>query len=70
MRGDRNLVKQSVDLRKLAKNALYPIERKLRGHYFKESNRHERRDKEVSTADLVQMLIEEATDMKNQVRYI
>ncbi|TDL29365.1 hypothetical protein BD410DRAFT_710460 [Rickenella mellea] len=67
-RPDRNAsndVKGSVDLRKLAKNALDPIERKLRGLYFKDSNKYEKREKETSTTNLVQMLIEEATDLKN-----
>lgn len=56
-----------MDLRKLAKNALYPIEKKLRGLYSKENSRNEKRDKEVSISNLVQMLIEEATDLRNLV---
>lgn len=56
-----------MDLRKLAKNALNPIDKKLRGLYTKESNRYEKRDKEISTSNLVQMLIEEATDLRNLV---
>ncbi|KAH8118429.1 hypothetical protein DFH11DRAFT_1686601 [Phellopilus nigrolimitatus] len=63
--GDINAVKESVDLRKLAKTALIPIDRKLRGLYAKDSNRNDKRDKEISTSNLVQMLIEEATDLRN-----
>ncbi|THH12376.1 hypothetical protein EW145_g35 [Phellinidium pouzarii] len=63
--GDVNAVKESVDLRRLAKTALTPIERKLRGMYAKDTNRNDRRDKEISTSNLVQMLIEEATDLRN-----
>ena len=60
-------MKESVDLRKLAKDALHAIEKKLRGLYSKESSKNEKRDKEVSTSNLVQMLIEEATDLRNLV---
>ena len=60
-------MKEAVDLRKLAKNALSPIEKKLRGLYSKAINRNEKSDKEVSTSNLVQMLIEEATDLRNLV---
>lgn len=56
-----------MDLRKLAKNALLPIERKLRGLYMKETNHNDRKEKEVSISNLVQMLIEEATDLRNLV---
>ncbi|KAI5124851.1 hypothetical protein M0805_007285 [Coniferiporia weirii] len=63
--GDINAVKESVDLRKLAKTALTPIERKLRGMYAKDANRNGGKDKEISTSNLVQMLIEEATDLRN-----
>lgn len=66
-RRGRNGVKSSVDLRKLAKNALYPIEKKLRGLYAKDANRSDKRIKEISTSNLVQMLIEEATDLRNLV---
>lgn len=58
----RNQVKASVDLRMLAKNALNPIEKKLKGMY---TTSKERQDKEVSTSNLVQMLIQEATDYAN-----
>lgn len=60
-------MKESVDLRKLAKNALSPIEKKLRGLYNKESSKNEKGNKEISTSNLVQMLIEEATDLRNLV---
>ena len=63
-------MKEAVDLRKLAKNALYPIEKKLRGIYAKDTARGEKREKEVSTSNLVQMLIEESTDLKNLVRIV
>ncbi|KNZ76453.1 Serine/threonine-protein kinase atr [Termitomyces sp. J132] len=58
----RNQVKPSVDLRMLAKNALNPIEKKLKGIY---STSKERQEKEISTSNLVQMLIQEATDPCN-----
>ncbi|KAG6812100.1 hypothetical protein H0H92_004400 [Tricholoma furcatifolium] len=61
----RNQVKASVDLRMLAKNALNPIEKKLKGIYSTSKERHE---KEISTSNLVQMLIQEATDMANLAR--
>ena len=53
-------------MRSLAKAALVPIEKKLRGVYSKDANRAHR-DKEISTSNLVQALIEEATDSKNLV---
>ncbi|KAF8897901.1 hypothetical protein BD779DRAFT_1608382 [Infundibulicybe gibba] len=58
----RNQVKASVDLRMLAKNALNPIEKKLKGIYTTSRERHE---KEISTSNLVQMLIQQATDLAN-----
>ena len=60
-------MKGSVDLRRLAKHALTAIESKLRGMYTKETNRNDRKNKEISTSNLVQMLIEEATDLRNLV---
>lgn len=69
-KGDRNTVKQSVDLRQLARDALNPIEKKLKGLYSKDSNRNDKRNKEVTTSNLVQMLIEEATDLRNLVRLL
>lgn len=58
----RNNVKASVDLRMLAKNALNQIEKKLKGVY---STSKERQEREISTSNLVQMLIQEATDSAN-----
>ena len=60
----RNQVKPSVNLRMLAKNALNPIEKKLKGIY---SASKEKPEKEISTSNLVQMLIQEATDPVNLV---
>lgn len=54
----------SVDLKQLAKNALRPIEKKLKGIY---SIGSEKSEKEISTSSLVQMLIAEATDIHNLV---
>jgi serine/threonine-protein kinase ATR len=48
----------------LAKGALNPIEKKLKGIY---STSKERQEKEISTSNLVQMLIQEATDPSNLV---
>jgi serine/threonine-protein kinase ATR len=48
----------------LAKNALNPIEKKLKGIY---STSKERQEKEITTSNLVQMLIQEATDPSNLV---
>ncbi|KAJ7639483.1 hypothetical protein FB45DRAFT_977215 [Roridomyces roridus] len=63
----RNSVKPSTDLRTLGKNALNPIERKLKGLYASASpkERYARGEKEISTGNLVQMLIQEATDITN-----
>ncbi|KAJ6515319.1 hypothetical protein C8R45DRAFT_1139488, partial [Mycena sanguinolenta] len=61
----RNAVKASVDLRMLGKNALSPIERKLKGLYVPASSKERVADKEVSTGNLVQILIQEATDTAN-----
>jgi serine/threonine-protein kinase ATR len=57
-------VKASVDLRMLAKNALNPIEKKLKGVH---SASREKQEKEISTSNLVQMLIQEATSPANLV---
>jgi serine/threonine-protein kinase ATR len=51
-----------IDLRMLAKTALNSIEKKLRGIHRTSRDRVE---KEVSTNNLVQMLIQEATDNAN-----
>ncbi|EMD40504.1 hypothetical protein CERSUDRAFT_44292 [Gelatoporia subvermispora B] len=58
----RNVVRSSVDLRELAKHALQPIEKKLNGIY---TTSRERPEKETSTSNLVQMLIQEATSSAN-----
>lgn len=59
-------MKASTDLKVLAKNALDPIEKKLRGIYTSNGIGHPR---EISTNNLVQMVIQEATDPANLVRY-
>jgi serine/threonine-protein kinase ATR len=48
----------------LAKNALDPIGKKLKGIYSTSKGRTE---KEISTSNLVQMLIQEATNPANLV---
>lgn len=53
-----------MDLHVLAKDALNPIEKKLKGIYAASK---ERQEKEISTSNLVQMLIQEATDPVNLV---
>jgi serine/threonine-protein kinase ATR len=58
--------KVKTDLRVLAKQALNPVEKKLKGIYS--TNSKERIEREVSTSNLVQMLIQEATDLSNLVR--
>jgi len=47
--------------------ALQPIEKKLKGIYS--NNSKERNEREVSTSNLVQMLIQEATDLSNLVSF-
>ncbi|KAI0307055.1 hypothetical protein B0F90DRAFT_1807754 [Multifurca ochricompacta] len=54
--------RSQIDLRVLAKTALSSIEKKLRGVYRASRDRVE---KEVPTSNLVQMLIQEATDNAN-----
>ncbi|KAI0340807.1 hypothetical protein BDW22DRAFT_1397789 [Trametopsis cervina] len=61
-RSDNNNVAASVDLKQLAKNALNPIEKKLKGIYRVGK---ENAEKEISASSLVQMLIEEAMDLGN-----
>lgn len=53
-----------MDLKQLAKNALNPIEKKLKGIYRVGK---ETAEKEISASSLVQMLIEEAMDLGNLV---
>ncbi|KAI5993676.1 hypothetical protein EDD15DRAFT_2388093 [Pisolithus albus] len=69
-RDRRNAVKSSTDLRHLAKNALRPIERKLRGVYSPWNVKSRTSggtgdEREISTGNLVQMLIQEAVDDAN-----
>lgn len=76
-RDRRNAVRSSTDLRHLAKNALRPIERKLRGVYSPsniKSRNHggsggssSGEEREISTNNLVEMLIQEAIDGANLV---
>lgn len=76
-RDRRNAVRSSTDLRHLAKNALRPIERKLRGVYSPsniKSRNHSGsggsgngEEREISTSNLVEMLIQEAIDDANLV---
>ncbi|TFK43883.1 hypothetical protein BDQ12DRAFT_199518 [Crucibulum laeve] len=61
-RNDMNIVKQTTDLRKLAKNALSPIELKLNGIYG------EKQMKAISVSNMVQLLIQESTDQHNLAR--
>jgi len=58
-------VKALTDLKVLAKNALDPIGKKLRGIYASNGKGNL---KEISTSNLVQMVIQEATDPANLVR--
>uniref|UniRef100_A0A0W0G3C2 non-specific serine/threonine protein kinase n=1 Tax=Moniliophthora roreri TaxID=221103 RepID=A0A0W0G3C2_MONRR len=58
-------VRASTDLKKLARDALVPIEKKLRGLSSTVSKEKQFYDKEISTSNLVQMLIQEATDLRN-----
>lgn len=57
-------MKALTDLKVLAKNALDPIGRKLRGIYASNGKGNL---KEISTSNLVQMVIQEATDPANLV---
>lgn len=58
--------KVKTDAKSLAKSALNPIEKKLKGIYIPNTVK-ERHEREVSTSNLVQMLIQEATDITNLV---
>jgi len=60
----KNPTKDPLNMHSLAKSSLNPIEKKLRGIYSTTKERHER---EVSTSNLVQILIQEATDLANLV---
>jgi len=61
-RANNNNVKAQTDLKMLAKNALEPIGKKLRGIYNSNGKGYL---KEISTSTLVQMVIQEATDPAN-----
>jgi serine/threonine-protein kinase ATR len=50
----------------LAKHALHPIEKKLKGIYVA-ANSKEKHEREVTTSNLVQILIQESTDDANLV---
>ncbi|KAF7326051.1 hypothetical protein MKEN_00456000 [Mycena kentingensis (nom. inval.)] len=64
-----NILKANTDLRNLGRNALKPIERKLMGIYMPTTSKEKERttvaEKEVSTSNLVQILIQEATELSN-----
>lgn len=63
-----NGVKPSVDLQSLARNALKPIDKKLKGlRSTIVRNPNEKTDKEFSTSNMVEALIREATSMANLV---
>ncbi|KAH0840168.1 Nop14-like family-domain-containing protein [Lanmaoa asiatica] len=74
-RDRRNAVRSSTDLHHLAKNALRPIERKLRGVYSPSNIKSRNQsgsggsgsgeEREISTSNLVEMLIQEAIDDAN-----
>lgn len=51
----------------LAKNALVPMEKRLKG-YYSPKDLHRGPTKEVSVSNLVQLLIQGATDPDNLVR--
>ena len=65
---DANILKDEVDLRNLAKNALNPIEKKLQGIYTSGEGREGwQAEKAMTTSNLVDALIQEATSNKNLV---
>ncbi|KAJ3516810.1 hypothetical protein NLJ89_g892 [Agrocybe chaxingu] len=59
--------KPKIDMRDLARAALNPIEKKLKGIYSP-NNASDKQERERSTSNLVQMLIQEATDNANLSR--
>ncbi|KAL0577467.1 hypothetical protein V5O48_004536 [Marasmius crinis-equi] len=67
-RKKKNRYKANVDLKKLAREALHPIEKKLKGLASTVSKEKHAYDKEISTSNLVQMLIQEAMDNRNLSR--
>ncbi|KAI0268140.1 hypothetical protein BC834DRAFT_678146 [Gloeopeniophorella convolvens] len=62
-RRNQNQPRTQYDLRQLARSSLDVIEKKLKGLY--KMTRGDRVEKEMSTSNLVQMLIQEATDSVN-----
>ena len=58
-------VKNTTNMKTLAKSSLHPIEKKLKGIY---TTSVERAEREITTTNLVQMLIAEATNLSNLVR--
>jgi serine/threonine-protein kinase ATR len=61
-------LKDEVDLRKLAKDALLPIQKKLQGIYTSGEGRDDWKEgKEMTTGNLVDTLIQEAKSNKNLV---
>lgn len=66
--GYANALKDEVDLRKLAKDALLPIQKKLQGIYTSGEGRDDWKEgKEMTTGSLVDTLIQEAKSNKNLV---
>ena len=66
--GYANALKDEVDLRKLAKDALFPIQKKLQGIYTSGEGRDDWKEgKEMTTGSLVDTLIQEAKSNKNLV---
>lgn len=63
---DRNAVKSMEELRTTAKTALVPIDKKLMGFYTA-NKEHDRQERETTTSNLVQGLIQDATDLSNLV---
>lgn len=61
-------MQDSTDLVQLALGALQPIAKKLQGIYS--LSRDKEAEKEIPTSSLVQVLIAEATDLKNLVSYL
>ena len=59
-------MQESTDLVGLARTALLPIQKKLQGIY--NLSREKELEKEIPVSSLVQVLITEATDLKNLVR--
>lgn len=66
MRRKGNQVQDATDLVALARSALLPIQKKLQGIY--NLSREKELEKEIPISSMVQVLITEATDLKNLVR--